>query len=306
MFTFNAKKNQLVVIEQETVTTESVNVYRCHFDFDDAWDGLKKIVSFRVGKDVVSVPLNDGGECTVPKEILPREAANQRLYVGVTGKHGSHVVLPTIWAFCGTVKEGASVGRFPCFSGDNAPHVELERNGPVVRIRLCGLDGYTGDDMLQLHLYHASRHRGRKFRWRHPANFDAAAGSDRWGYGLLAGKICDGWNFPPVPGWMPNNGFMQTEIPITDEMLAGGYLELDMRDYLMPLRKPGATFPVSTAWDTFGTLGLSRKNTNGCSHLFRFHVVKDGVILARCRDTLRARVEKDSKGEGATTYTSIF
>lgn len=104
MFVLYAEKNQLTVREKEPVTSGSVNVYPVRFEFSGDWDGLSKAAIFQAGCKEKAVAMT-GGACTVPPEVL-RESGHY-LSVGVCGKSGETVVLPTVWANLGLILDGA-------------------------------------------------------------------------------------------------------------------------------------------------------------------------------------------------------
>lgn len=109
MFRFYAKKVVLELNEKEVVTSGSVNVYNCQFQFNSAWDGLEKTAVFQAGEDTVSTILDETGMCIIPWEVL--QDAKRTLYAGVYGTKNGNVVLPTIWASCGEIKEGVNPGE---------------------------------------------------------------------------------------------------------------------------------------------------------------------------------------------------
>lgn len=108
MFSLQANKVHLNVVERETITSGSVNVYTVQFQFSSDWDGLTKTAVFHAADTTVSVLLDDSNECAIPWEVL--QIANRALCVGVYGTRGEDVVLPTIWATLGTIKEGVCPG----------------------------------------------------------------------------------------------------------------------------------------------------------------------------------------------------
>ena len=111
MFELCAKKNNLDIMPRgrELVTSGSVNVYTVRYIFDAAWDGLERIAVFRAGDKKVSTLLDESNTCTIPWEVLQEKG--RWLYAGVYGTLGGDVVLPTIWAMLGEIKEGASPGE---------------------------------------------------------------------------------------------------------------------------------------------------------------------------------------------------
>lgn len=110
MFVLCAEKNKLTVRQREQVTSGSVNVYPVRFKFSPEWEGLSRTACFRSGAQVVSVLLDDSGECTVPWEVIDPGDKGKRLYAGVYGSRGSTVVLPTVWADLGVILEGVGLG----------------------------------------------------------------------------------------------------------------------------------------------------------------------------------------------------
>ena len=108
MFRFYAKKVVLELNQKEIVTSGSVNVYQCQFQFDNAWEGLEKTAVFWAGEETISTLLDETGLCIIPWEVL--QDARRTLYAGVYGTKNGDVVLPTIWASCGEIKEGVNPG----------------------------------------------------------------------------------------------------------------------------------------------------------------------------------------------------
>lgn len=106
MFHLYAKKNQLTVRGKELLTSGSVNVYQVRFQFSEDWDELNRTAAFRVGGQTWEVLLDNTGECIIPWEAL--QEPGKQLYIGVYGTKSGAVVLPTIWAYGGTILEGAS------------------------------------------------------------------------------------------------------------------------------------------------------------------------------------------------------
>lgn len=104
MFKLYAEKNWLTVREKEPITSGARNAYPVQFSFSPEWETLAQRAVFRAGGVETAVKL-DGGVCTVPTELL--SAPGHFLMVGVCGKSGDNVVLPTIWANLGMILEGA-------------------------------------------------------------------------------------------------------------------------------------------------------------------------------------------------------
>ena len=109
MFLLQASKNKLTLLSREPLTSGSVNAYLVRFAFSPDWEGLTRTAVFRYGGgEAVSVLLDGTDQCTIPWEVLTSHGA--RLDVGVYGKLGEDVALPTVWAGLGTVLAGAAPG----------------------------------------------------------------------------------------------------------------------------------------------------------------------------------------------------
>lgn len=110
MFVLYADNNRLTVHQREQVTSGSANIYFARFDFSPEWDGMERTACFRSGGRVVSVLLDESGGCTIPWEVMDLDDAGKRLMIGVCGMRDGGVVLPTVWADCGIIQQGAEVG----------------------------------------------------------------------------------------------------------------------------------------------------------------------------------------------------
>ena len=76
------------------------------FSFDSDWDGLNIVAVFDGGSQRISVPLLTDMEAVLPWEVIAK--ANARLRIGAEGrKSDGSVVIPTVWANSGYIKEGA-------------------------------------------------------------------------------------------------------------------------------------------------------------------------------------------------------
>lgn len=92
----------------ELITSGSVNVYPVAINFNSDWDGLVRTAVFRAGGASISVLLDDN-ECTIPWEVLVKPGYH--LEAGVYGIKDGAVVLPTIWAGLGQIREGTEPGE---------------------------------------------------------------------------------------------------------------------------------------------------------------------------------------------------
>lgn len=116
MFRLQVSKTRIEVLEVETITSGAKNAIDVKFCFSEDWKGLTKTVFFRSGKPSREVTaswlLNNENTCKIPAEVLTRP--NLDLFVGVRGnsstREGGDVVIPTIWAKLGEIKEGANGG----------------------------------------------------------------------------------------------------------------------------------------------------------------------------------------------------
>ena len=109
MFQLYANKTQLTVRAREPTTSGSVNAYCARFEFSPDWEDMERVAVFKAGKESRSVLLDDGGECTIPWEVLTSHG--QQLTAGVYGTRDGDVVLPTVWASLGTILPGVASGE---------------------------------------------------------------------------------------------------------------------------------------------------------------------------------------------------
>lgn len=118
MFHLQIRKNHVIVVETEMVTSGSVNVYDVQYEFNEAWEGLDRIAVFRAGTVMIQVQLPPENLVTIPWEVMVEP--NLVLYMGVYGRNceTGDVVLPTVWAAVGTIQLGVVTtlgGRYmPC------------------------------------------------------------------------------------------------------------------------------------------------------------------------------------------------
>ena len=110
-FVLYADKNRLTVQDREPITSGSVHAYSVRFGFSGDWDGMDKIACFRSGAQIISVALDDSGECDIPWEVMDPDDKGKKLFAGVYGTCGGDVVLPTTWACLGEILEGVSFGQ---------------------------------------------------------------------------------------------------------------------------------------------------------------------------------------------------
>ena len=97
-----------VVAQSELLTSGSAGI-AVEFRFSADWDELGKIAVFRGSGVDVDVVLT-GSTCVIPGETLANSGSN--LYIGVYGTDGTGaVIIPTIWANAGIIREGAEPGN---------------------------------------------------------------------------------------------------------------------------------------------------------------------------------------------------
>lgn len=109
MFQLFADKTKLTVREREPLTSGSMNVYQAQFQFSADWEGLARTAVFQAGGESRSVLLDETGACAIPWETLEKPGVHLR--AGVCGTRGTEAVLPTVWADCGIIQEGATPGE---------------------------------------------------------------------------------------------------------------------------------------------------------------------------------------------------
>lgn len=123
MFVLYADKARLDVRQREPIASGSENVHQLRFEFSPEWEGLAKTAVFQAGCAEKSVVLT-GGACTIPREVL--KAPGYFLMAGVCGKMGEELVMPTVWANLGVIREGAVSGPVtPPSGGGTYDHREL-------------------------------------------------------------------------------------------------------------------------------------------------------------------------------------
>lgn len=92
------------------MTSGSVNVYPVKWEFTNDWDGLTRIVVFKMGDNdepMPSVTLGKDDVCQIPWEALVEYG--REVMIGVYGVAGNKVVLPSVWISIGKILEGVVV-----------------------------------------------------------------------------------------------------------------------------------------------------------------------------------------------------
>lgn len=107
MIELYALKARLRVDRNEILTAGMAKAARVRIDFSRDWDNLAKTAVFATETVTVDVAEAawENGVCEIPHEVLATAGANVR--VGVYGVGSGGVVLPTIWADLGLVRDGA-------------------------------------------------------------------------------------------------------------------------------------------------------------------------------------------------------
>ena len=147
MFVLYADKNRLTVLQKESVTSGSVNVYPAQFKFSPDWDGLTAAAVFQTGGEPVSVLLDESGRCMIPPEALSRPM--RHLMAGGWGVREGRVVLPTVWADLGVVLPGAAPGPDVTPPTPELWRQELAGKGDRLQYTLDGgLGLYAGERLL--------------------------------------------------------------------------------------------------------------------------------------------------------------
>ena len=151
MFVLYADRIKLTVHQRETVTSGSMNAYRTRFEFSPEWEGMGKTACFKSGRKTVCVLLDETGVCTVPWEVTDLEDSGKHLFAGVFGTRGEAVVLPTVWADCGVILEGATTEKIA--RPPTAGLYEQILNALDKKVDRVGLDGpelkfLSGDKVL--------------------------------------------------------------------------------------------------------------------------------------------------------------
>ena len=109
MFILCAKKNEITVMGEETVTSGSMNVYPVQFEFSSDWDDLERVAVFTAGQETRAVLLDSDNRCTIPWEVLKKPGVH--LFGGACGKRDGVILLRTVWANLGYIRSGVVSGE---------------------------------------------------------------------------------------------------------------------------------------------------------------------------------------------------
>ncbi|MBO5953230.1 MAG: hypothetical protein J6Q53_03805 [Oscillospiraceae bacterium] len=295
------QKNEAKVVNAEPLISGTANAVCVKFNFSEHWDGLLKTAVFSNGIKTISIldtKWQAGNVCSIPHEVL--EEPGRIVRIGLRGTQLKSLSLAIPMFSIGKVQAGTDPTE-DSSTDPTLPVWEQLREDCNKRSYGCStwLEKYTIPDQVstmirvhfanpecipqnaQLHLYRCIRNRGARTHWTHPADWgcEPEPGQHRWGYGLLLRNA----GYPPIPEWMPNNGFLQTEFTISDEDRERGYIELPLATYLLPLLKP---VDDELKWKKLGFVGLQGEGRENC-HLLRFRICKDGKPIDVLGDTLR-------------------
>lgn len=111
MLQIQVTSNKIQLLNSNDYVSGTVNAQDIQFFFDEAWDGLIKIASFKAGSTSIDVTLtaneNDRYVATIPHEVLAIQG--QLLMVGVVGLNGNAITLPTPYLILGAIVQGTQV-----------------------------------------------------------------------------------------------------------------------------------------------------------------------------------------------------
>lgn len=132
MIRLSATKAELIVVENEVVTSGAQRVFACAFALSEDWDGLDRTAVFRAGTRSVSVLLGGDNTAEIPWEVL--QTPGITLHIGLYGAGADGLVLPTVWAEIGMIRPGAYPGgdALPPTPGAYDQLVEIAENAEKI------------------------------------------------------------------------------------------------------------------------------------------------------------------------------
>lgn len=105
------KKHWLKPHSDAPITSGSVGL-EVQFHFSEEWGGLTKTAIFETDNYKESKQIPESGVITVPDSVLVYHGLQLR--VGVYGESADgDIVTPTVYADCGTIKQGANMTPAP-------------------------------------------------------------------------------------------------------------------------------------------------------------------------------------------------
>lgn len=182
---------------------------------------------------------------------------------------------------------------------------------------------YSGGHTVKLHFFMCSRKHGKGHHWWHPSNYnvDPELGAPfRIGYGQLAGTWRDEKKtkaFPQVPSWMPNSGWVETEIKLTHNDLVYGYKLIDPTVYFLPMIKPSKINENNEWGQDIDFVSVQTAAANSGRRfmpiLCTWVVAIDGIDVGRPLDVLRIGCTRDighhtmvKTEHGQTTLKNLY
>ena len=97
---------QSIAIVDDTLVSNSVNIYECEFEFDSSWDGFAKTSVWQLNSDDPIEVVIDSGVAVIPHEVLENAGI---LRIGVYGTKDEKV-MPTVWGEKRKVHLGTPTG----------------------------------------------------------------------------------------------------------------------------------------------------------------------------------------------------
>ena len=136
-------------------------------------------------------------------------------------------------------------------SNQITPYTTLTNNANSLRVNLHDIDNHQD---YKLVLMTMCRRRGNKHGEWYKIDEHSPTGNRQPTYGSLIGKKVYNTVEPPLyqqaPAWMPNGGYLQTEIELTN----ASFVDIDISQYFLPILKP----PLQA--DTFTTYKVDENN----------------------------------------------
>lgn len=117
----------------------------------------------------------------------------------------------------------------------------------TIRVEIENARMLLDEENVILQLWVCSRKHGTAHHWWHPSQPGSPTRASPIGYAMIAGNLIyqnrplETARFPAVPAWMPNDGYVLTEIPVTAQDLKNGYVDIDASTYFLPFVKPRGT-----------------------------------------------------------------
>ena len=179
-------------------------------------------------------------------------------------------------------------------SNQKTPYTTLTNDANSLRVNLHNIDNYQD---YKLVLMTMCRRRGNKHGEWYKIDEHSPTGNRQPTYGSLVGKKVhsEGTTSSPLyqaaPAWMPNGGYLQTEIELTN----ASFIAIDISQYFLPILKPPLQADTFTTYkvDTYNNplqyatiIGVNQRTK--APKLFKFCLQKlsNGEIF-QCKNILR-------------------